>query len=83
LRCGVDGNGDNKVNLFNVDDAIFSVGNYLKTYGWGPSLEEQRKAVFGYNNSDDYVNAILSLMNKTIQYNRLKVPIEEQVQDTP
>lgn len=34
---GVDGNGDGKVDLIgNVDDAIFSIGNYLQKHGWSP-----------------------------------------------
>lgn len=34
---GVDGDGDGKVDLINsVDDAIFSVGNFLRHHGWTP-----------------------------------------------
>lgn len=34
-RFGVDGNGDKKVDIVNnMSDAIYSVGNYLKHYGW-------------------------------------------------
>lgn len=57
----VDGNGDGKINLFDKYDAIFSVGNYLKSNGWGPDEQSQKKAVFHYNNSSDYVNAVLTL----------------------
>jgi membrane-bound lytic murein transglycosylase B len=34
IKYGIDGNGDKKVNLFNVDDAIMSVANFLKQNGW-------------------------------------------------
>ena len=57
----VDGNGDNIVNLFDYDDAIHSVGNYLKSNGWGDSEEARRKAVYHYNNSRAYVDAVLTL----------------------
>jgi membrane-bound lytic murein transglycosylase B len=34
---GIDGDGDGKVDLVNsVDDAIFSIGNYLRRHGWSP-----------------------------------------------
>jgi membrane-bound lytic murein transglycosylase B len=34
---GIDGDGDGKVDLINsVDDAIFSIGNYLRRHDWSP-----------------------------------------------
>lgn len=33
-RLAVDGNDDGKIDLMDVDDAIFSVANYLKHHGW-------------------------------------------------
>jgi membrane-bound lytic murein transglycosylase B len=44
-----------------MNDAVFSVANYLKTNGWGETEDEQRKAVFHYNNSSAYVDAVLKL----------------------
>jgi membrane-bound lytic murein transglycosylase B len=61
INWAVDGDGDGSVNLFELEDAIFSVANYLKTNGWGETEEEQRKAVFHYNNSSAYVDAVLKL----------------------
>jgi len=60
----VDGNGDGIVDLFDKEDAIFSVANYLKKHGWGKSKKAQRKAVYGYNHSNDYVDAVLKLAGK-------------------
>jgi membrane-bound lytic murein transglycosylase B len=57
----VDGNGDGLINLFDKDDAIFSVANYLNENGWGKTLKKQRKAVWHYNHSTAYVNAVLKL----------------------
>lgn len=61
MSWAVDGNDDDSIDLFNMDDAIFSVANYLNINGWGKSDEAKRKAVFHYNNSTDYVNAVLKL----------------------
>ncbi len=63
----VDGNDDGVIDLFNVEDAIFSVANYLKTNGWNDDDKSKRKAVFHYNNSNDYVDAVLTLANKIIK----------------
>jgi membrane-bound lytic murein transglycosylase B len=64
IRWSADGNGDGINNLFEVPDAIHSVGNYLNINGWGNSREAQEKAVFHYNNSKDYVDAVLKLAEK-------------------
>lgn len=63
LNFGVDGNGDGKVNLFQKEDAIFSVGNYLKGNGWLPenTVEQNRKAIYAYNNSTPYVDAVFTV----------------------
>ncbi|MFC2131994.1 lytic murein transglycosylase, partial [Bacteroidota bacterium] len=64
IRWAVDGNGDGIIDLFNTEDAIYSVANYLKVNGWGDSKEQQEKAVYHYNNSKAYVNAVLTLAEK-------------------
>jgi membrane-bound lytic murein transglycosylase B len=63
-RNAVDGDNDGIIDLFNVSDAIYSVANYLKTAGWGKSEKKQRKAVYSYNHSKAYVNAVLTLAQK-------------------
>lgn len=60
----VDGDADSIVNLFDEQDAIFSVGNYLSINGWKSDRESREKAVFHYNNSKDYVKAVLTLAEK-------------------
>jgi membrane-bound lytic murein transglycosylase B len=65
LRWAVDGNHDGIIDLFDVNDAIFSVANYLKTNGWGNTIEKEKQALYQYNHSDDYVNAILTLAEKS------------------
>lgn len=64
LNWAIDGNNDGIIDLFDINDAVFSVANYLKSNGWGNSDDAQRKALFHYNNSSSYVDAILKLSEK-------------------
>jgi membrane-bound lytic murein transglycosylase B len=58
----VDGDGDGRADLYNAADAVFSIGNYLKSFGWKAGLtEEQRRAVVRrYNNSELYAGTVLA-----------------------
>ena len=67
LKFGVDGNGDGRVDLFNVADAVFSIGAYFKGHGWQGKLkgdEAQRQVVYKYNLSTPYVNTVLAVASK-------------------
>ncbi|MCC6137628.1 MAG: lytic murein transglycosylase [Bdellovibrionaceae bacterium] len=49
-------------DLFSADDAIYSVGFYLKSHGWKQKQKKSHmKALMKYNNSRDYAEAILKL----------------------
>ena len=63
LWLGKDGNGDNKVDLFSHEDAIHSIANYLRNYGWKPGLDQQemKKIIFQYNHSSYYVNTVYKI----------------------
>ncbi len=63
LMYGRDGNGDGRVNLFEHADAIASIANYLKQYGWRPGIDRGRayKVVWQYNHSKYYVNIVLKV----------------------
>lgn len=61
ISWAVDGNNDGQINLFDKVDAIFSVANYLNANGWGKSEKEKEKAIWHYNHSSAYVNAVLKL----------------------
>ena len=64
LRRGVDGNGDGIVDLFVLDDALFSMGNYLMANGWRGSMRsrrKQRRAIYNYNHSRMYVNTVMAV----------------------
>jgi len=64
LRFGADGNGDGVVDLYDVDDAAASAAHYLASHGWqGPRIERvaQRRAIWHYNRSEAYIDAVLAL----------------------
>lgn len=65
VAYGIDGDGDGKINLFNISDAIFSVGNFLKQNGWKSNdTIACFNALFRYNRSKDYVNRVLFVARK-------------------
>lgn len=59
--AGRDGNGDGKKDPNNVYDAALAAGHYLCRNGWDLSDDaDLRKAILSYNNSQDYLNTVLS-----------------------
>lgn len=80
MSWAVDGDIDGKINLFSKADAIFSIANYLKINGWSNSAADQKKAVYHYNNSNDYVNAVLTLAEKS-KYTKLNKTLQQQMDD--
>jgi len=65
-QWAVDGNGDSRVDLDNLADAMASIANYLRAHGWTEhaGLEEKMRAVWEYNNSEHYVDAIFAISRK-------------------
>ena len=62
LRSGADGNRDGCVDLFCYEDAVFSIGNYLKNSGFRlANRASWSKAIHAYNHSDPYVETVLTL----------------------
>ncbi|MEJ2041561.1 MAG: lytic murein transglycosylase, partial [Desulfosarcinaceae bacterium] len=63
LAFGQDGDQDGRIDLFVDADAIFSIANYLRHYGWKPSINRKRafKVVYHYNHSPYYVDTILEI----------------------
>jgi membrane-bound lytic murein transglycosylase B len=66
LRFGKDGDQDGKINLYQHNDAIESVANYLKQHGWKPGLtrKEAFRILLRYNNSKYYANTILDVAKR-------------------
>ncbi len=65
-KYAADGNEDGKINLFEPEDAIVSVGKYLQKHNWkeNSSLTAQHKVLKKYNNLNVYANSILGLAEK-------------------
>lgn len=66
LRWAVDGNEDGRVDLNTTADAVASIANYLREHGWraDAGLEEKMRAVWLYNHSPHYVNAIFEVSRR-------------------
>ena len=66
ITYGFDGNLDSVVSLQDPTDSIWSVANYLSNYGWNDnsSKNSKREAIWRYNRSDAYVNAVLGVAEK-------------------
>jgi membrane-bound lytic murein transglycosylase B len=60
LRYGIDGDLDGLVNLYSFPDAILSAANFLKYSGWDLDPENQKRALFQYNCSRQYVARVLN-----------------------
>ena len=61
LNLAIDGDKDGDVDLFSWPDAIFSVANYLKTYGkYGWKYSQRKKGIYSYNHSEEYVNGVIA-----------------------
>ena len=63
IKFGKDGNNDGIIDLFNHDDAIESIANYLKHFGWHPGISRKKasKVLYHYNHSSYYVNELLTI----------------------
>ncbi len=66
IKFGVDEDKDGKVNLFDVDDAVASMANYLKYFGWQNNLNKRKKlkVILQYNYSRPYAKTILDIANQ-------------------
>ena len=69
---GADGNGDGIVNPFQIEDAIFSAGNFLSQNGWSESQTEALGKYYGVN--EGYPRAVLAYadaLQRQIQTNTI------------
>ena len=60
---GADGDGDGRVDLFTIPDAVASLSNYLAKHGWKAGLPRarQHQLLMAYNHAAIYANTILAL----------------------
>lgn len=66
VRYGADGNRDGRIDLYDPEDAIFSVANYLRGYGWCQARTRAQKedVIHNYNKSRPYVEAVLGVADR-------------------
>ncbi len=52
--------------LTSKEDAVFSIGNYLKSHGWNKNLplEKKKKVLWYYNHSKPYIETVLLIAQK-------------------
>lgn len=62
-KFGVDFDRDGAIDMFQKQDALASMANYLKHYGWKEklSLQKQERVVMHYNHSRPYAQTILKV----------------------
>ncbi len=55
--------------LLSKEEAIFSIGNYLKSHGWKKNLpmEKKKRILWSYNRSEPYVGTVLQVAQKLKQ----------------
>jgi membrane-bound lytic murein transglycosylase B len=61
-----DGDNNGTTNLFDHADAISSIANYLKHYGWHPGIDGKKayNVIYHYNHSRQYVDTILKVAER-------------------
>lgn len=52
--------------LLSKEEAIFSIGNYLKSHGWERNLREgkKRRLLWTYNHSEPYIDTVLEIAKR-------------------
>lgn len=65
LTLAKDGDLDGKIDLFTHADAIVSIANYLRNYGWKPGItkKDAHKVLYSYNHSNYYVDTLIKISN--------------------
>ncbi len=66
LAFARDGDGDERIDLFNHADAITSIASYLKHYGWHAGIGRKKafQVIYHYNHSRQYVDAVLKVAER-------------------
>jgi membrane-bound lytic murein transglycosylase B len=63
---GVDADGDGRIDLFATEDALNSIGKYLRSHGWKcqMSRKSRHRVIMSYNNSRIYADTVLAVADK-------------------
>jgi membrane-bound lytic murein transglycosylase B len=77
---GVDADGDGRIDLFATQDALHSIGKYLRSHGWKCNMNRkgQYRVVMTYNRSPIYANTVLDIAEKLRTKARDEKPRGEQ-----
>jgi len=73
VAYGRDGNGDGRVDLFDMTDALHSMAYFIHWHGWREGLdrEAQLKVIYRYNHSQSYALTIMAVaekLRKTVEF---------------
>lgn len=66
VRFGADLDGDGRIDLFSVGDAVLSTARFLAANGWreGLTREQQLRVLYRYNQSHTYTRTILAVAER-------------------
>ena len=66
IRFGIDQDHNGKIDLFSRADALASMANYIKNYGWKNNLsrDEQEAVILRYNYSRPYARTVLDVAER-------------------
>ncbi len=75
-RFGQDGNGDGRIDLFDLEDALASMANYLRQAGWrqGLSRRQQERVILRYNHSRAYAHTVIEVARRLKEMERRESP---------
>jgi membrane-bound lytic murein transglycosylase B len=77
----VDRNGDGVRNLFDLEDALASAGNFLVAHGWGVSEAEKTHAFAAYNGRR-YAEALMGYA-RSVRDGQTAAPLPEPLEPLP
>ncbi|MDP3426210.1 MAG: lytic murein transglycosylase, partial [Humidesulfovibrio sp.] len=63
VRYGADLDGDGRVDLFSIADALLSTARFLNAHGWKENLPRERQlaVLYRYNHSHSYTRTIMAV----------------------
>ena len=66
LHYGYDWDGDGRVDLFSLEDALASMANYLAAHGWQKAKDQEAKlrVIKTYNHSQPYAETVLRIAER-------------------
>ncbi len=69
---GQDGDGDGRIDLFTMEDALASMANYLRKTGWRPGLNrrQQERVILKYNHSRPYARTVIEVARRLREMER-------------